>query len=296
MVLHDKPYELMDANSYRQCIAPKLQGAWNLHQAAADLKLDLEFFTLLSSISGVIGQNGQANYAAANCFLDSFASYRRSLGLPALSLDLGAVRDIGVAMENPVLLDYFSDPQWISIEQGELFHIMDASIQHQLQQKLQKPQHGGQFTSSSSPQLIMALAYPLPPQSELLADIRFSALPRTSLTAQPSQNIAAAAESQAVTDFLVSMRNSGGANDATALTAAAIELFQSQLSRMLRVDGPIKANKPLSAYGMDSLSAVKLRNWVERSFQVTFAVFEILGANGLQALCSKLVTKLQVTS
>jgi acyl carrier protein len=87
------------------------------------------------------------------------------------------------------------------------------------------------------------------------------------------------------------MQSSGA--DSTALTEAAIELFQGQLLRMLRLDEPIKANKPLSAYGMDSLSAVKLRNWVERSFSVTFAVFEILGANGLQALCSKLITRLQ---
>ncbi|KIA75675.1 putative polyketide synthase protein [Aspergillus ustus] len=284
MVLHDKPYEMMDASSYRKCIAPKVQGAWNLHHAAAELKLQLDFFTLLSSISGVIGQNGQANYAAANCFLDSFASYRRSLGQPALSLDLGAVQDIGVAMENPELLKYFSDPQWLPIEQGELFYIMDASIQHQ---------HG----TSSSAQLIMALAYPIPPQSELLNDIRFSSLSHTGSSSSSGQNRsqdAATVESQAVNDFLC-MQRTPDAN-ATVLTEAAIELFQAQLLRMLRLDGPIKANKPLSAYGMDSLSAVKLRNWVERSFQVTFAVFEILGANGLQALCSKLITRLQVTA
>jgi NAD(P)-dependent dehydrogenase (short-subunit alcohol dehydrogenase family) len=278
MVLLDKPYELMDADSYRRCIAPKVQGAWNLHQAAEELGLDLDFFTLLSSISGVIGQSGQANYAAANSFLDSFAAYRRGLGLPALSLDIGAVQDTGVAMETPGLLHYFTDPQWLNIEQGELFYLMDASIKEQ-----QNARNG------PSSQLIMALSFPLPQTSDLLNDIRFRTLSRAGTSAQPAQN-SANQESQAVTDFLC-MQSSGA--DSTALTEAAIELFQSQLLRMLRLDEPIKANKPLSAYGMDSLSAVKLRNWVERSFSVTFAVFEILGANGLQALCSKLITRLQ---
>ncbi|KAL2820183.1 polyketide synthase module [Aspergillus cavernicola] len=281
MVLLDKPYELMDANAYRNCIAPKVQGAWNLHQATAELSLELDFFTLLSSISGVIGQRGQANYAAANCFLDAFASYRHSLGLPALSLDLGAVRDIGVAMENPELLAYFDDPQWLQIEQRELFYIMDASIIHQ------------QAIGHSHGQLIMALRYPLPSESELLDDIRFSGLSRAGSSQQPRSQNQASEESQAVNEFLT-MQSSGA--DATTLTAAAVELFQSQLLRMLRLDGPIKANKPLSAYGMDSLSAVKLRNWVERSFQVTFPVFEILGAAGLQSLCSKLITRLQGTA
>ncbi|KAF9894653.1 hypothetical protein FE257_006541 [Aspergillus nanangensis] len=282
MVLRDTPYELMDAHAYRSCIAPKVQGAWNLHHASVQLRLELDFFTLLSSISGVVGQRGQANYAAANCFLDSFAAYRQSLGLPGLALDLGAVLDIGVITENPELRAYFANPQWLQVEQKELFYIMDASITQQQQQQQQ-----------SSAQLIMALSYPLPSTSDLLQeDIRLTPLSRAGTASQQpgSSSNAATEESHALAKFL-HLHSSGGA-DPTSLTAAAVELFESQLMRMLRLDSPIKANKPLSAYGMDSLSAVKFRNWVERSFHVTFAVFEVLGAVGLQALCAKLVTRL----
>jgi len=78
-------------------MAPKIQGAWNLHQLTQGIPLD--FFVLFSSAVGLFGNHGQANHAAANTFLDAFAAYRRAQGLPALSIDWGAWSDIGAAAE-----------------------------------------------------------------------------------------------------------------------------------------------------------------------------------------------------
>ncbi len=86
-VLNDGLIVQLDADQFNRVMAPKVHGAWNLHRATHDAPLD--FFVLFSSVASVVGSQGQANYAAANSFLDALAQERRQLRLPALSLNFG---------------------------------------------------------------------------------------------------------------------------------------------------------------------------------------------------------------
>jgi hypothetical protein len=75
--------------------AAKVDGAWNLHRLTATLPLD--FLVFYSSTAALLGSQGQGNHSAANSFLDSLAAYRRSRGLPTLSINWGAWGQIGAA-------------------------------------------------------------------------------------------------------------------------------------------------------------------------------------------------------
>ncbi|KAK4076963.1 uncharacterized protein Triagg1_3930 [Trichoderma aggressivum f. europaeum] len=76
---------------------PKVDGAWNLHRFTRGM--DLDVFIMFSSISGVIGTIGQANYAAANTFLDALAHLRHAENLPATSMAWGSWSGDGMAAE-----------------------------------------------------------------------------------------------------------------------------------------------------------------------------------------------------
>ncbi len=89
-------FENMTYENFQLVLRSKFQGSWNLHEV---LPTDMDFFLFLASSSGIVGNRSQANYAAGNTYQDALALYRRSLGLPATSIDLGTVLSVGYVAE-----------------------------------------------------------------------------------------------------------------------------------------------------------------------------------------------------
>jgi len=98
MVLDDCFWNDLDINRLNKVLAPKISGVLNLHEIVKDLSLD--FFVNFSSISSLIGNAGQGSYVIANAFLDSFAYYRQSLGLPSITINLGPLAETGILTKN----------------------------------------------------------------------------------------------------------------------------------------------------------------------------------------------------
>lgn len=267
----------MTLEEYHSAIYGKIDGTWNLHEVSQEQKRPLDFFTMLSSISGIVGKKGQSNYSAANTFLDAFASYRQSLGCRANAVDLGLIDDVGYIAEQGGMDSHFDKRQWTPIMEGTLRRILNYSI---LQQT-------APINASSSAQLITGIGFPLPDDSDLIREARFGYLFAKSASTDAGKKGNQGDET--VRAFLM-MHKSGA--DTTALTRMGVELLSAQFTKILRLETEMEPGKPLMAYGLDSLAAVELRNWVRMELGAELNIIDITNASSLLTLSEKLVSKL----
>jgi acyl carrier protein len=118
----------LDAERMWKVMAPKVVGAWNLHtQTVAD---PLDLFVSFSSFTSMIGNPGQANYVAANAFLDALAYHRRLQRQPALTVNWGAVSDVGYVAQNPEIGQKLDHVGVKSLPAGQLLRILGSLLQH----------------------------------------------------------------------------------------------------------------------------------------------------------------------
>jgi hypothetical protein len=274
----------MTHEEYHAAIHAKVQGTWALHRVSLEQAQPLDFFTLLSSISGIVGKKGQSNYSAGNTFLDAFASYRQSLGLRANAVDLGLIEDVGYVAEQGGMDSHFDKRQWTPILEGTLRQILNLSILQQTAQPI---------SAGSSAQLVTGVGFPLPDDSDLKREARFAYLFTAGGSGAGSNADSGSGGDQTLRAFRM-MHKSGA--DAASLAGLAQELLAAQFTRILRLETAMEPAKPLMAYGLDSLAAVELRNWVRSELGAELTTLDITNASSLIALGDKLVAKLPASA
>ncbi len=165
-------------DQFKVALAPKVLGGWHLHTLTKDLPLD--FFVMFSSITALVGSQGQANYTAANTFLDALAHYRHQQGLPALSINWGAWSEIGMAAQHK------TEERLETKGLGKISPAQGVQILEQLLLQPQMPQVGvipvdwthflasdrvPPFLSHFAPKVTSSTAQPSTPTADLLAQL-----------------------------------------------------------------------------------------------------------------------------
>ncbi|KAF2798819.1 reducing type I polyketide synthase [Melanomma pulvis-pyrius CBS 109.77] len=260
MVLRDFTFDKMTYANWRLGTDCKTIGSWNLHKL---LPIDLNFFILISSASGVVGLHGQANYAAGNAYMDALARYRISLGLRATSLDLGALTDDGLLAEDPEFLSrVLSYGALNGISRTYFNAIMDYYCNPSLppQTCTQSQPIVGLCTGDDG---IITSRQPI---------FRKLATKATSATASSSP------KNQ---DWKAIFAEPAKHDIADLITTALIRKLAKTNSSL---QGEIDVCKPLVTYGVDSLLAVELRSWLAKEFGADVALLEIQGGVGFESL------------
>lgn len=285
--LQDSTFEAMSHANYHAAISCKVQGTINLHTVALETQQPIAFFTMLSSISGVVGTKGQANYAGGNAFQDAFASYRRRLGLPAISIDLGPVQDVGVMQDNDDLQSRFDDDRWVHIDESVLRQIFDYALLQQAADPRDR------LNINSEAQMVTGLRIPQPDDSELFAEARFQGLRAAKGLKGREPAAVAGAGGDDDLQALMLLTQATDPNK-PAILSAAVGVVGTRLKKQLRLKEEVEPTRQLLQYGMDSLAAVDFRNWVRTTFKVELTTLDIVNATSMLRLCEKIIGKMGI--
>jgi aryl carrier-like protein len=285
MVLCDQAFTRMTLEEWNTATAPKIEGTWNLHNSTLAIGANLDFFVLFSSISGVIGQPGQANYAGANTFLDAFVQYRTALGLPASVVDIGAVQEVGYVARNEALLRRLktSGAYGVVSEQGVL-DSMAASMTYL--------SNGTTTSNNGRSTFISRRNFALGLQSRMsLKNPDNRAIWRKDIRMAQFHNdvgeicSAAGPTNDVLKTFLVKARHDAALLKAPeTATLLTTEIGKKVLSFLLKPEEDLDISASLADLGMDSLVAIEMRAWWKQTFGFDVSVLEMLGMGTLEAL------------
>ncbi|KAK4862692.1 hypothetical protein LT330_002825 [Penicillium expansum] len=269
-------FENMPFEDYCAVVNPKIQGAWNLHQHFSDPQ-GLRFFIILSSITGTIGTPMHSAVGAAATYLGSLARMRKNQGLPGVSVSLGPQVKVGCIAEQSsrqkVIEKNWGDS---GLTDMDINDILDTVI-------------SGRYDPSWDTECYTCL---LPPSSHppfWFSDSRFIHCrhPRM-MGEQDTDNF----DNKPVVPLGQLLSNSQSLEDNQSIIyEAVVGKFVSVLS--LHPDD-IVPSKPPSAYGVDSLVAGEIRNWIVRELKASLSLPELMNSASFVDLSDTITQRYQV--
>jgi len=267
-LLDDSLLPEQTADQFYNAMRPKVDGAWNLHQATLDTNLD--WFVLFSSVAAVLGLPGQSNYAAGNAFMDSLAAYRHAQNLPALSINWGPWSDIGLAAAASNRGERLASRGLGSITPDEGVAVLEYLLTQTASQAVVMPFEVNRWTQT----------YPPAAASSLLRDL---------VRETPTVEV----QTEAATDDLRSRISQ--ADNVPARLAIVEAHIREQVGAVLGMAAKrVDVNKPLQAMGLDSLMTLELRNRLERGMGMKLPATLVFNYPSVAALTRHLAEELHV--
>ncbi|PGH00300.1 hypothetical protein AJ80_09194 [Polytolypa hystricis UAMH7299] len=297
MVLRDRNLAQMSHEDWHTPLSSKVSGTWNLHRALQGRTHD--FFLLFSSTSGIVGQPGQANYAAANTFLDSFVQYRHSLSLPASVIDIGVVEDIGYVAQNQTTLEQLRASSYHFVPERDLLDSVQLALQKSWPQQPPSPPTTAPapgLTSCANPsQITIGLKSSKPlsaPDNRIVfrRDIRLSIHRNLEVLIETDKQHT----NEGLKEFLVAV-----STDPSILeNPETIDFLNAEMRNVidtfiLRPDdsdddgeggGGGSGGVSLANLGVDSLVSIEIRNWWRQILGLEISVLEIMNAGSIAQL------------
>lgn len=253
-VFKDGLLSQLDEASIRAVLAPKIAGAWALHKALEKHGTEIDFFLSLSSVAQVLGSLGQANYVAANSFLDGFANYRAGCERPAQAVSLGALGEAGFVAENAAMGSYLESMGILPMASADALDSLDG------------------FAVSSA-------------VSRTMAAIDWTKVRSAFGSQGVTPRLAGLMPGTPKGDH--KLRQMLAAVPAAAWPALLQEFLVEEVSRVLDVEPQsVPVNRPLAELGLDSLSSIELKNRIETRLALTMTVGAFLQAPTLEKLSS----------
>jgi NADPH:quinone reductase-like Zn-dependent oxidoreductase/aryl carrier-like protein/NADP-dependent 3-hydroxy acid dehydrogenase YdfG len=292
MVLSNLGVLDMDLPTWNTPIRPKVDDTWNLHQL---LPKDMDFFVLFSSVAGLCGSFGQANYASANTFLDAFVQYRQHLDLAASVIDIGPVDDIGFVANNQ---NSFGNVQnnFNLVSEQEFLNLLQLAVASSSSPKFGQSEKRS-TTSFHNPSQIAQIPGCTLPIADPQNNTTWKRDPRMSIY-RNIQKVSISDSNTEGSDILRAFIASLLAETERLEDKASADLLVRAIA--LRVSGflmrdekDVDINMNLAAAGVDSLVAIELRNWWKQSLGVEVSVLELMKRGSILSLGDMAVERLK---
>jgi NAD(P)-dependent dehydrogenase (short-subunit alcohol dehydrogenase family)/acyl carrier protein len=283
MVLKDAMIDKMTHSEWMQALRPKVAGSRNLDRL---LPSGLSFFVMLSSVVGIHGSAGQANYAAGGTYQDALARERVERGEQAIVLDLGWMVSDGIIAESDFLTHTFKTAGlMMPVDSNEYLALLDYCC-NPAAKDCMDPAACQIMVGLETPAGLAAKGADIP---ALLERSTFRVLHAIELEGDKVENGADGENPNAMKNWSAAFSEARSPDEAREVV---VEGLTQKLSRALSIPPTdIDTHRPLHSYGVDSLLAVELRSWLAKEFGANVAVFEIMGATSFDGVALTVLAK-----